>query len=320
MKIFIFLLSFIPFIALGQRTHTVSPKETWYSVGRTYNVHPRELAAYNNISMESGLTIGQVIKIPGKGNSSSVASTAPSKSGTEVLNSQPSVNEVRVPVYHKVEKKQTLYGISKLYKNVSVDNIKQWNNLSADGVSEGAELIVGYKKEKKSDQISKDKPVSENKAIEVKEVSKPTVKEKVEPTAEPIKEVKSVVKVSPQETSSKSVTVSSIGKGFNGGFFKSLYVTQTSETNNVSEQTGIAAVFKSTSGWDDGKYYCLHNTAPAGTILKITNKNNNKIIYAKVLDVIPDLKQNTGILLRLSNAAADELGAGENDFESLINY
>ncbi len=89
---------------------------------------------------------------------------------------------------------------------------------------------------------------------------------------------------------------------------------------SIVEESGTAAIFKSTSGWQDGKYYCLHNTATAGSIIKITNKANQRSVYAKVLDVIPDLKQNTGILIRLSNAAADELGAGENNFEALLNY
>jgi hypothetical protein len=91
-------------------------------------------------------------------------------------------------------------------------------------------------------------------------------------------------------------------------------------SKNMKEENGTAGVFKSTSGWEDGKYYCLHNTAPSGSIIKITNKNTQKTIYAKVLDVIPDLKQNTGILVRISNAGADELGAGETNFETIVNY
>jgi rare lipoprotein A (peptidoglycan hydrolase) len=83
---------------------------------------------------------------------------------------------------------------------------------------------------------------------------------------------------------------------------------------------GEAGIFKSTSGWQDGKYYCLHNSAPIGSIVKITNTTNNKIIYAKVLDVIPDIKQNNGVVVRLSNAAADVLGAGTDNFECVINY
>jgi hypothetical protein len=61
------------------------------------------------------------------------------------------------------------------------------------------------------------------------------------------------------------------------------------------EESGMAATFKSTSGWEDGKYYCLHNAAPAGTVIKISTKSSQRTVYAKVLDVIPDLKKNDGL-------------------------
>ena len=106
---------------------------------------------------------------------------------------------------------------------------------------------------------------------------------------------------------------------FKGGVFKNLFESQAKD-NEVQTEEGMAGVFKSTSGWNDGKYYCLHNTAAAGTIIKITNTATGKIIYAKVLDIIPDIKQNNGLLIRLSNAAANELGAGETNFSCSINY
>ena len=46
------------------RTHRVQPGETWYALGRKYHVHPRKIAAYNGLSLSSGLKVGQVVKIP----------------------------------------------------------------------------------------------------------------------------------------------------------------------------------------------------------------------------------------------------------------
>jgi hypothetical protein len=109
------------------------------------------------------------------------------------------------------------------------------------------------------------------------------------------------------------------GIDFNGGVFKNLYESQTNG-NAIIKEDGTAGIFKSTSGWKDGKYYCLHNTAPAGTIIKITNAVTGKSVYAKVLDLIPDIKQNANLLIRISNAAADELGAGEANFSCTLNY
>ena len=106
---------------------------------------------------------------------------------------------------------------------------------------------------------------------------------------------------------------------FNGGAFKKLYDDQQGSKTSVTE-SGISGVFKSTSGWQDGKYYCFHNTAPAGTIVKITNTINGKSIYAKVLDLIPDINQNAGLILHLSNSAAEELGVSGTRFDCSINY
>jgi hypothetical protein len=39
-----------------------------------------------------------------------------------------------------------------------------------------------------------------------------------------------------------------------------------------------------------------------------------------VLDAIPDIKQNTGLLLRISNSAAEELGVSDTKFDCAISY
>ncbi|MEO6538620.1 MAG: LysM peptidoglycan-binding domain-containing protein [Ferruginibacter sp.] len=323
MKKIIVLLFLIPMFATAQTTHTVAPKETLYSIGRQYNIHPKELASYNNIPFDKGLVTGQTIKIPAKGKLPAFV-TPPEK--TETVKESPPVKQENpkptatssavagmVPIYHKVEKKETLYHISTLYNKVPIADLKKWNHLTGDGVNEGTDLIVGYKKMSKGDEM---------KSAAV--VSKPTPP--VTKTAEPLgndipKKNPPALPVitTPEKAPNKSNTATNpvTGKNFKGGFFKGLY---TDQPPSKIEEKGEAGIFKSTSGWEDGKYYCLHNTAQAGSIIKITSTTTNKFIYAKVLDVIPDLKQNSGLIIRLSNAAAEELGVGVNNFECIINY
>jgi len=45
-----------------------------------------------------------------------------------------------------------------------------------------------------------------------------------------------------------------------------------------------------------------------------------KSVYAKVLDVIPDIKQNTGLVICISNAAAIELGFPSGKFDCNLVY
>ena len=45
-------------------SHTVSARDTWYSIGRLYNINPKEAATYNGTTMDKALTIGQQLRIP----------------------------------------------------------------------------------------------------------------------------------------------------------------------------------------------------------------------------------------------------------------
>lgn len=293
-KLITFLIFLLPLFVFAQTTHTVAAKESLFSIGRLYNVHPRELAAYNNIPFEVGLTIGQVLKIPAKGSMALPSATVPV---TAEPGKQPTPRATN-PVFHTVAKKEGLYSISKKY-NASIADIKKWNSLSSDALNEGMNLIVGYTSGGSSEQTNT-QPVTQQKVEPVKQQDIKLA------TREPARTVR-------QDVANRGAA------NFNGGFFKASYNKQMVD-KHVTEDRGMAGVFKSTSGWEDGKYYCLHNSAPAGSYIKITNPATQKSVYAKVLDLIPDLKQNSGIIIRISNAAASELGAGAANFECLLQF
>jgi len=352
MKKLLFILLLFPVLAFAQKTYTVGPKETLFSIGRSLNIHPRELAEYNNISFETGVKIGQVLKIPAVKKMVPLQDVTPTTTtvpaltqpvtpvtkpipashsipktttSPEVQHAKPEISSDMVPVYHKVEKKETLYQIS-LREKVSIDEIKKWNKLTVDGVNEGANLIVGYKKRDTETPIQKTttptSTVKTSPTIPKPEVAeKPIILKEIPATTKPVLVENPVAKttdIKPQTQPESDPT--KVVRDFNGGKFGITYGTQHNGNVPSIVESGVAAIFKSTSGWNDGKYYCLHNTAPAGTIIKITSKNTNKFVYAKVLDVIPDLKQNDGLLIRLSNAAADELGVSSETFNVTLNY
>lgn len=293
-------------------THTVGPKESLSSIGRLYNINGRELANYNKIDYEKGLSIGQVLKIPVKNNQAENSQPLPVKT-------EPQVKKITVnrqqgtPVYHVVNKKETLYAISKKYSGITIADIKKWNNLTSDALSEGSKLIVGYTEE--TNEVVK----PETKITEVVKPETPVVNA---PAPEVVKPKEKAPDAEVPKQVNKTTTVPEVSKtpvNFNGGFFKKYYEEQVNDKQLVTE-TGVAGVFKSNSGWEDGKYYCLHNTAAPGTIIKITSKQTGKSVYAKVLDLIPDIKQNDGLLIRISNAATGVLGISDNKLDCTINY
>lgn len=310
--------------------HTVTAKENYYSIGRIYNISPKEIAPFNNVAMEKGLSLGQALKIP-------------LLAANFVQTGNAAADEVLIPVYHIVEGKESFYRMSINYNKLPVETLKQWNNLKADAVGNGKALIVGYLKVKKEVSplatMGQAKPAGHsvaavenpNKSLAAKEAGKPDVSnETLPPVKNPINQkpvMAEKVKKEPiagEETLKEPAPVKkevfhASRKYFNGGVFKQDYEIQTRDKDIVGE-TGQAAIFKSTSGWEDGKYYCLHNSSSPGTIVKITNTFTGKSIFAKVLDTIPDMEQNAGLLVRISNAAADELGAGDAKFDCTLSY
>jgi LysM repeat protein len=318
MKRVFFLLFILPLAALAQKeykTHTVGPKESISSIGRMYNINGRELANYNKIDYEKGLSIGQVLKIPVKDGNSDVIIPPPAPVKPVQVAKQPAAAS-GAAVYHTVEKKQTLYAISKLY-NTTVDNIKKWNNLSDNALSEGAQIIVGYGAVAAN---SKSTTLPDTKLQEGTFIASTDVKGDVAPEkAQPV--VKQGVKIEKKEEPVKKPVTAVTGNAanFNGGAFKTDYTDQ-AKSNHIITESGNGGIFKSTSGWQDGKYYCLHNMATPGTIVKITNNANGKSVYAKVLDLMPDIKQNNGLVICVSNAAADALGNTEGKLDCTLNY
>jgi LysM repeat protein len=104
--------------------HKVDEKETLFAISRRYGASVEEIRQYNSLSPQGGLEIGQILKIP-----YAARTTAKAQQGTT----------------HKVEAKETLFSISRLY-GVSTDELKQWNNLTDNALSVGQELIVKKKK------------------------------------------------------------------------------------------------------------------------------------------------------------------------------
>ena len=314
-------------------THKVAPKENYYSIGRIYNISPKDIAPFNKLQLEKGLSLGQSIKIP-------------LNSSNFFQSGHAADDETFIPVYYRVKDKEGLYRVAKNHLDVPLETLKQWNGITSDAVKNGMQLVVGYLKVKKEQSVlakngigtsintsatvtTEEKktalpevvaPAGVTKASEKTKV-KEVEKQKTTKEAETKPEVVAEKPVTKPEKIMPAAEPKKIMRDINNNYadFKALYESQIKNTE-VIETTGDAGVFKSTSGWSDKKYYCLYNSASPGTIIKITNPANGNIVHAKVLDTIPDIKKNEGLLLVISNAAADALGAAEGIFNCSIKY
>ncbi|MEI9947210.1 MAG: LysM peptidoglycan-binding domain-containing protein [Chitinophagaceae bacterium] len=325
--------------------HKVAAKEGLYAIGRLYNVHPKTIANYNKIDLNAGLNIGQTLHIPltdtnfiQKGNSG-------------------------VPVYYKAGSGENLQKVSGANKNVSVQSLKDWNDMSTDNVQSGAKLIIGFLQSKEMQWTNVNNAVAktQTKPVENKPVveTKPQVKEEPKVVTPPpvvkteIKEepkntkpetnnpvvIREESKVTKPEVTTPVVVKEEVKKtepleikpavvkeevkaiSSASGYFKIHFDQQTKAAPATKNSTLNSGIFKTTSGLQEAKYYLLIDGVSPGTIVKVTNPDNNKSVYAKVLGEMNGIRQNQGLDIRISNAAALALEVNDQEkFVVKVNY
>lgn len=113
---------------LDSNYYTVKSGDSLWSISRKFGVTVNDLKKVNNLSSNL-LSIGQNLIIPGKKNNTSS-------------------NE------YVVKKGDTLYGIANKY-NVSVDNLKSYNNLSTDSLSIGQIIKIPDNKVNSNEYVVK---------------------------------------------------------------------------------------------------------------------------------------------------------------------
>jgi len=126
-------------------THKVEPGQTYYSISRIYGVTIDDLLAWNNLTLDDKLSVGQSIQIKGAGQTAQTptASQPAPKSVSNSTSSQPA-NQAAVSeeiIYHTVQKGETLFRISKEY-GVTVEQIQNWNQLSDGSVKVGQQIKI----------------------------------------------------------------------------------------------------------------------------------------------------------------------------------
>ena len=116
--------------------HKVQRGETLSGIATKYRVTVSDIKRWNNLKSNM-IYVGQKLKI--------YSSTPPSKTSsvtsTNTTNQTSSSSAKTQNIVHVVKSGETLSGIASKY-GVSVNNIKNWNNLSSDKISIGQKLII----------------------------------------------------------------------------------------------------------------------------------------------------------------------------------
>lgn len=322
-------------------THTIQKGETLSALSVKYKTTVGDIMRLNGMNSSSKLSIGQKVKIPVNGakvprQEPAVSNTTPA-SQPVVANTPAAVQGTPVTnaTIHVVEKGETLYKISRTY-HVTVDQLKQWNHLTSNNVAVGQHLAVGAGNVTVVTQPQPQpatQPAGNDTPVQQTAPSKPVTAVPVDtPASQPSTTTQQpaagksdtgktpaanpAIQVEPKEKEDSYVDPSKIRPE---GYFASLFGADVAG-RTLTDTTGTSMTFKTASGWTDKKYYILINNVAPGSIVKVSVPGNNKVIYAKVLWNMNDMKENEGLAFRISNAAAEALGITDLKFQLKVSY
>ena len=257
--------------------HKVDPKETLYALSRKYNVPVSQIVEANP-TVETTIKIGEIVLIPRKSlPSNAVASAAKATPAAPASSNRTYTVNDGGNKLHTVEPRQTLYSISKMH-NVTVEDIRRWNNLPDNSISIGSQLIVG----KGAAQATKQ-------PVYVPEADDEMVLAKSTETAS-TSSVMTTASTSPATPTPVTTAASAPA-------------AEEEAEENVSGvkkimESGMAEMIDPKA--DTNKYLALHRSAPVGTIMQVKNAMNGQVVYVRVIGKLPETGANDKVIVRIS--------------------
>lgn len=91
------------------------------------------------------------------------------------------------------------------------------------------------------------------------------------------------------------------------GKLPAIGISETERHKDELAEAGLAELIEGTEG--NPKFLALHRTAPVGTILKIKNEMNNRVVFVRVMGKLPQTALNNKLAVKISKSAYDKLGA-----------
>jgi len=292
--------------------HVIEHGERPSVLAKKYNVNVDDLKRLNNWRPDVIWHVGDKVKLPPGAHLTEAVPTpvvnapvAPVAPKAAPMVAAPAATtsalEPGIEGTYIVQKKETLYSISKKYK-VPVVKIKNWNHLVDDHISVGQKLTLYTQ----TPIVQSDTAATAAKAVPP---AQPAVTANV-PLPPPV--------VTPAPAAVLPNAAQDTAAANPQGYFTSLFGLNVAG-RTLQTADGMAMTFKTASGWSDRKYYVLMNDVSPGSIVKVSNADG-KSVYAKVLWNMGDAKDNEGLNFRVSDAAAATLGLKDAKFPVTVTY
>ncbi len=244
--------------------YTVKFGETLHMLAYRFNVSDGVIENANEPDILKKFTAGAVVSIP--------------VTKENFYTTKQSFSNVQELYYHVVTKDDI--GLISTYAGVTKSQMRLWNNLHGNTLTEGQVLFIGWVK-----MISLD-------------TSNPATQ-----AAYPI------YKKRPGRDSVKARIPGNLDSVFN---------SQTNNGANVITEKGTAVFFDKPG--KNNTFYAFHNTSPRGSVIRVYNPSTGKTIYVKVLGTIPDTKLYSGSIIGICNTAKEALGVTDNKAWCELSY
>lgn len=333
-------------------THTVKAKESLNIIAKQYNTTAEEIKRLNNLN-SINLQIGQVLKVPTNSTIIETNKTVEQPKQAELSNK--STTEVEATGTHTVKAKENLNIIAKQY-NTTAEEIKRLNGLTSSNLQIGQVLkVVGGNTV--NTEIVVEKPLtpspktyqkpSEEK-ITPSSVSKSNEAsfEHVVAAGETIYAIAKKYNLTTYQLKTfNNLTTEEVTVGQKLIIKGTMPATSNEEEGDEPEPTAStssikdpklkyaasrygltqveekgAAVWIADSDLDAAKMLVLHRTATIGTVVKITNPMTNRSTFAKVVGKFTENETTKDVIIVITKAVADALGALDKRFFCNINY
>lgn len=299
--------------------HRVELKETLYGISKRYGTTVDAILKQNPTA-DGGLEVGLVLKVP-------YVST-PKKNGNGDK--------------HIVAEKETMFSIARQY-GLTVDELRQLNNITGNAISTGQELIVRKNgttttpstNTTKANSLPAQQQLKGVHTVAEKEtlfsiarqygISVDQLKEwnsltgndlKFGQTLFVVRPVNQGMTVSEPEkpviVESKPVEVEVKPAETKPVVATPIKISEGYKDGKEVLETGLAELIEGTQG--NRKYLALHRSAPTGTILKIKNQMNDREVFVRVIGQLPDTVGNEKLVIKISKSAYDRLSAIDPKF------
>jgi LysM repeat protein len=263
--------------------HRVEKFEDIYSIAKKYGITAKEISGYNTSVDVERLREGMILKI---------------------------IYKKHVPQMkaYRVKNGETLHGIARKF-GVDVENINKLNGFYHSKIRSGQQLLIGFDKQHPDLYAV---PFDFNKQWEL---SYHTVQqgETLFRIAKDFNtKTDSIALWNGIENNQIKVgQILLVGRKLAGAHnYAQNNTERSSDGSDIAEERGAGEIMYTGSQ----QLYALHRTAPVGSFLVVHNESLNRSVRVKVIGEIPKNDANKKYIVKLSEAACEELGFNNREF------